>query len=284
MWLVESIWKPIGGTFKIIMLVFEGVNEMKHLNDVSYKDCVGKVFKSTSSGDFKIIKYNNAKNVEIQFLKTGYEMVTQLGNIRNGCVKDRYLPSVYGVGMLGTKYPSREGGRNTKEYKLWQSMLERCYSDTYKKKNRTYIDCEVSDKFKSYEYFYEWCCNQIGFGVDGFELDKDLLIKGNKVYNESTCVFLPQEINSVLTKSTATRGKHLIGVYWSATNKAFVARVNKNKGGSEWLGSFNTELEAFNAYKIAKESFVKEQANEWKGQIDERAYHALMKYTVDIDD
>ena len=49
------------------MLVFEGVNEMKHLNDVSYKDCVGKVFKSTSSGDFKIVKYNNAKNVEIQF-------------------------------------------------------------------------------------------------------------------------------------------------------------------------------------------------------------------------
>ena len=77
MWLVESIWKPIGGTFKIIMLVFEGVNEMKHLNDVSYKDCVGKVFKSTSSGDFKIVKYNNAKNVEIQFLKTGYEIISR---------------------------------------------------------------------------------------------------------------------------------------------------------------------------------------------------------------
>lgn len=40
---------------------------MKFLNDVSYKDCVGKVFKSKSSGDFKIIKYNNSKNVEIQF-------------------------------------------------------------------------------------------------------------------------------------------------------------------------------------------------------------------------
>ena len=161
---------------------------MKYLNDVT-KDCVGKVCKSLNSGDFKILKYNNTTNVEIRFLKTGYEMVTQLGNIRNGCVKDRYLPSVYGVGIIGAKYPSSESRRNTKEYKLWQSMLERCYSDTYKKKNRTYIDCEVSDKFKSYEYFYEWCHKQIGFDNEGWHLDKDLLVKGNKVYSENTCVF-----------------------------------------------------------------------------------------------
>ena len=36
---------------------------MKYLNDVSYKDCVGKVYKSKSSGDFQIVKYNDNKNV-----------------------------------------------------------------------------------------------------------------------------------------------------------------------------------------------------------------------------
>ena len=77
---------------------------MKYLNDVNYKDCVGKVFKSLNSGDFKIVKYNNNRNVEIQFLKTGFEAVVELGSIRNGEVKDRYLPSVYGVGITGTKY------------------------------------------------------------------------------------------------------------------------------------------------------------------------------------
>ena len=60
--------------------------------------------------------------------------------------------------------------------------------------------------------------------------------------------------------------------------------VNKNKGRSECLGYFKTELEAFNAYKTAKESFVKKQANKWKSQIDERAYNALMKYEVNVDD
>ena len=43
---------------------------MKYLNDVTTKDCVGKVCKSLNSGDFKILKYNDNKNVEIQFLKT----------------------------------------------------------------------------------------------------------------------------------------------------------------------------------------------------------------------
>ena len=67
--------------------------------------------------------------------------------------------------------------------------------------------------------FFGGLPGKIGFDNHGngnpFQLDKDLLVKGNKVYNESTCVFLPKEINSVLTKSTASRGDYLIGVCWS---------------------------------------------------------------------
>ena len=80
------------------------------------------------------------------------------------------------------------------------------------------------------------------------------------------------------------RCKYLIGVYWNKKASAFVARVNKNKGKREYLGLFKTEIEAFNAYKKAKEAFVKEQADEWKGKIDDRAYEALMNYTVEITD
>ena len=77
---------------------------MKYLNEVNYKDCVGKVCRSKLSGDFKILKYNNSGNVEIQFLKTGFETSATLGDIKNGEVKDPYLSSVYGVGVVGTKY------------------------------------------------------------------------------------------------------------------------------------------------------------------------------------
>ena len=257
---------------------------MKYLNDVSYKDCVGKVCKSSNSGDFKILKYNNAKEVEIQFINTGFETTVQLVQVKSGNVKDPYSPSVHGVGILGTKYPPSVNGRTTKEYKLWCHMLERCYSDTYQKKKPTYEGCEVSDKFKSYEYFYEWCHEQIGFSNEGWHLDKDLLVKGNKVYNEYSCVFLPVEINSLLVKRESSRGKHPIGVYWCKKGKAFKAQISKNKGKQKHLGLFKTEIEAFNAYKQAKEAFIKEQANKWKSEIDPRAYEALMNYTVEITD
>ena len=257
---------------------------MKYLNDISYKDCVGKVCKSNLSGDFKIVKYNDKRNVEIQFVTTGYRKVAEMKEVKTGSIKDPYSPSVYGIGVVGNKYPSRVNGVLIKEYVLWHSMLVRCYSDKSKKKHPTYEGCEVSDKFKSYEYFYEWCHEQIGFDNDGFELDKDLLTKGNKVYNENVCVFLPQEINSLLVKSTASRGEYLIGVCWHKRDKVFMATVSKNKGKQEHLGLFNTELEAFNAYKEAKESFIKEQAEKWKGKIDPRAYEALMNYTVEITD
>ena len=257
---------------------------MKYLNNVSYKDCVGKVCKSKSSGDFKILKYNDKKNVEIQFLKTRFEMTVELGSIRKGEVKDRYLPSVYGVGVIGDKYPSKVNGVLTKEYKLWTSMLVRCYSESFKKKRPTYEGCEVSDNFLRYQYFYEWCNKQVGFDNEGWQLDKDLLMKGNKVYSENTCVFLPSEVNSLLVKRENMRGEYLIGVSWNKKASAFVSQISKNKGMQEHLGVFNTELEAFNAYKTAKEYFIKEQANKWKSQIDERAYKALMNYTVEITD
>ena len=257
---------------------------MKCLNDVSCKDCVGKVCKSKSSGDFKIVKYNNTANGEIQFIDTGFETVVRLGNIKSGNVKDPYVPSVHGVGIIGAKYPATVNGVLTKEYILWHSMLVRCYSDTSKKKNPTYEGCKCSENFKSYEYFYEWCQKQIGFANKDWHLDKDLLVKGNKIYSEDSCVFIPVEINSLLVKRENMRGKYLIGVYWCNTKKVFVAQVSKNKGKSEYLGLFNTEIEAFNAYKKAKENFIKEQANKWKSQIDERAYLALINYEVHIDD
>ena len=118
---------------------------MKYLNDISYKDCVGKVCKSNLSGDFKILKYNNSENVEIQFTNTGYRKVAVMKEVRNGEVKDHFSPSVYGVGILGTKYPPSMSGRNTKEYNLWQNMLQRCYSDTFQKKQPTYEGCKCSE-------------------------------------------------------------------------------------------------------------------------------------------
>ena len=256
----------------------------KYLNDIDVKSSVGVVCKSKSFGDFKIVEYKGYNNVVVEFLETGYQKLCQNKEIKTGEVKDKLLPSVLGVGIVGDKYNCKINGKYVKEYQLWKSMLTRCYAEKRHLRHPTYKNCEVSDNFKSYEYFYEWCHKQIGFGVEGFHLDKDLLTKGNKVYSESACVFIPKEINLALTKSDKIRGEHHIGVSWHKKGKAFVAQVGKNKGKREYLGSFDTEIEAFNAYKKAKEIYVKELADKWKDKIDPRAYEALMNYQVEIDD
>lgn len=54
--------------------------------------------------------------------------------------------------------------------------------------------------------------------------------------------------------------------------------------GRKVLGFFNTAEEAFHAYKMFKENLIKQVANEYKHQLDPRAYQALLDYQVEITD
>jgi hypothetical protein len=50
------------------------------------------------------------------------------------------------------------------------------------------------------------------------------------------------------------------------------------------LGYYKTSEEAFNAYKKAKEAYIKEVAEEWRDSIDSRVYEALTNWVVEITD
>lgn len=186
---------------------------------------------------------------------------------------------VAGVGYNDGEYLSS----GTKEHALWRSMLARCYKEENLKRKPAYRGCSVSDNFKNYTYFYEWCNNQIGFKKEGWSLDKDLLIKGNKVYSEDTCVFVPLEINNVIVKADSLRGDYPIGVSYDRSRGKFTARIwieNKPK----FLGRYATIEEAFHSYKVNKEKHLKSIAEKWKGVVDYRVYDALVNYEVDIND
>ena len=172
----------------------------------------------------------------------------------------------------------------TKEYRLWAHMLERCYSDECHHRQPTYARCAVSDNFKNFQWFAKWCQSQIGFGMQGYQLDKDILVQGNNIYSEDTCVFVPRRINLLLTKSDATRGIYPVGVAWKQANKKYVARCNDGSGKQKQLGYFLTPEDAFYNYKTVKEALIKSLADEYKGILDHRVFTALMAYTVDIND
>ena len=242
----------------------------------------GMVFETKNDGKLRVIEYRGHLDVIVKFEDTGYETTTRANQLRKGEVKDRSLPSVYGVGIIGNGI-TRVCGVETKDHQLWNSMLRRCYDEKYSNKYPTYKDCEVSDNFKYFPYFKDWCSKQTGFGKEGWQLDKDILVKGNKIYSPETCCFVPQEINLVFCKSDAIRGDTPIGVTYDKSRGKYIASIFCN-GTRKHLGRHTTPEIAFLAYKQAKEAYVKEVAERWKDEIDPVVYGALVNYQVDITD
>lgn len=199
-------------------------------------------------------------------------------------LRDRTIPSVYGVGYMGNnpELKSSCNGKKCPIYNTWYRIIERCYSKKVHERFSTYIGCYTSEEFTDYSKWRIWYDNY-QYKHEGWQLDKDLLVKGNKIYSGETCVFLPHIINSVLTKSNKTRGKYLIGACFDTHNNKFKAHISK-RGKNTTLGYFENEIDAHLAYKEAKEEYLKELAEEYKDMLDPRAYNALQNYVVDIDD
>ena len=191
---------------------------------------------------------------------------------------------VWGVGFNDKTRPAKADGKIVKEYDLWKSMLGRCFSEKSQTLYPNYKGCNVSDNFLNYSYFYDWCQEQIGFGkVDdkgrSWCLDKDLLFVDNKTYSETTCVFVPNEINVFFTDSGAKRGEYPVGVHFHKRDGKFMAYCAVN-GKRQHLGYFNTPEEAFAVYKPFKEALCKQLALKWQSEIDPRLFDVMMSWSV----
>ena len=196
---------------------------------------------------------------------------------------------VYGVGYYekSERFFSGTSPFQTKEYKTWKSMLRRCYSKevgwNVDRKTASYLGCVVSENFKNFQYFAEWCQHQVGFDLFGYSLDKDILFKGNREYHEDKCVFVPQEMNNFPLTCKFVRGDCPVGVTFDKRLCKYAAKIHFD-GAHRHLGVYKTSEEAFNAYKTAKESQAKQLAIKYKGLVDERVIESLNNYTVEITD
>lgn len=245
------------------------------------KNMVGKVYKTNGGTDCTIIEYTNSKDIKVQFNdEYGYVIKTNLSSLKAGCVRSPYDKTVAGVGFIGVgKYKSTDGKKATTAYEHWRSMLLRCYCDKTKQNNPTYKDCFVCEEWLNFQVFAEWYYNQ-KFKDCGYQLDKDILVEGNKHYSPETCCLVPRCINTTFNSRAAARGKYLQGVSPYNNTGKFRATV-KVKGKPKTLGVYSTEEEAYEAYRIGKEAQVKILALEWKGRIDNRVFDALMVWTLD---
>lgn len=237
----------------------------------------------------KIIRYNRADDIIVEFQdKYKGRVHTQYKSFVKGNVKNPYYPMVLGVGMIGSKYPSKINNKETKEYNLWKSMLYRCFDKKTKNKNPTYENVNCCNEWLLFENFYEWLHEQENFGNwknNRWNVDKDIFIKGNKFYSPETCFLVPCNVNSLFINKSNYRGNLPIGV--KRSGNSFLSRCsNPLTGNREYLGSYSTSFYAFQAYKKYKENLIKQIARiEYdRGNITENCYNAMMGYEVEIDD
>lgn len=242
----------------------------------------------------KIIKYNGCDDIVVEFQDEykGRVHTTYNHFLSNG-VKNPYSPSIFNVGIVGNKYLKYKDYKPTKEYVAWSDILKRCFSENFKRKNPTYNDVICCEEWLLYENFYEWLHSQENFNKwynsNKWCVDKDILVKNNKIYSPETCVLVSNNVNCLIVKCNAVRGNLPIGVIYNNVNKKYIARVSKyrdDKEIREHIGCYNTPEEAFQAYKKAKEFYVKQVAKEEyiKGNITKRCYEAMMNYQVEITD
>ena len=170
-------------------------------------------------------------------------------------------------------------------------MLRRCYNNNQRDRNKRpkYDGCTVCEEWHNFQNFAEWYEeNYYEIKEEKMCLDKDILVKGNKIYSPQTCVFVPNRINVLFTKSDKIRGDFPIGVTYHKRDKVFESKMcymDKNKiKHSCYLGRYNTSEEAFQSYKQAKENYIKQVADEYKDKIPEILYKAMYKYKVNIND
>ena len=197
----------------------------------------------------------------------------------------RKKPKFYGKGCIGVGKHSLSTSSRARN--LWGGLLKRCFCNKYHKTKPTYKGITVCGEWLDFQNFAEWCETQEFFNAKddkgkSYQLDKDILVRGNKVYSPETCCFIPSQINSLFSYVKSTKGEYPAGVSYMKSRCKFEAYVSK-RGKRVNLGYFRTSEEAFVAYKTAKETHIKEMAKEWKGRIDERAYQALINYEVHID-
>ena len=271
------------------------MNSKKIQSEKQRKERLGMLNRSKESlghYEMKIIEYNKAIDIVVEFQDEHKARVrTSYATFVKGNIKNPYHKSVYGIGYIGEgEYKTSENGVHTKAYVSWTSMIYRCYSSNYLSKFPSYIDCYVCDEWHNFQNFAKWYYKNY-YEIDGeiMCLDKDILIKGNKVYSPETCIFVSNNINVLFCKRNKARGKYPIGVQWDKEKRKYIANCDifdkeTNKSRQKFIGRYDTIEETFLAYKQFKENYIKQVADEYKNLIPKELYEAMYNYKVEMND
>lgn len=248
------------------------------------RERIGEIRKNKLGSDMEVVEYINALSILVKF-QQGNPIHTTWNHFKRGNVKNVYDKTIHGIGYVGEgEYITTVNKKSTSQYKTWGSMLQRCHSENYINKFPSYKDCSVTEEWYNFQNFAEWF-DQNYYEIEGETmcLDKDILVKGNKIYSPNTCIFVPHFINKLFIKRETYRGDLPIGVTYHKENDTYVASCG-NQSNRKYLGSFDTAEEAFVNYKEYKEKLIKQVSEKYKNVIPKTLYEAMYTYKVEIND
>ena len=241
-------------------------------------ELLGVEFDTISCGKCFVIDYGGANNILVMFYEPMCLVKTRMDHLKTGLVRNPLYPSVRNLGYIGIG----EFDSTHPSYNFWIRMFRRVF-DEKQNYNVSYKDVDICDEWLNFQNFARWCeeqefLNEVDDKGKLYQLDKDILVKGNKIYSPETCCFVPQKVNVF-----PFIRKYPIGVTYCKRDKVYKAILSRD-GSVVNLGQSKDVRKSFQLYKKAKEVYVKEVAEAWKGRIDEKVYQALINYKVEITD
>lgn len=180
---------------------------------------------------------------------------------------------VFGVGINDADYHIGKKEYIDGKYKIvwmcpfyitWKEMLRRCYDKNLHDRLPSYKDCSVCNEWLYFSKFKSWMETQ---DWKEKELDKDIILVGNKFYSPQTCVFVSSRVNLFIREKRKNNGLPA-GVFLTKSGKY------QANGNGKFLGYYETAEQAHSvwlAFKLEKAyELAKEQSDERvaKGLID----------------
>lgn len=132
-------------------------------------------------------------------------------------------------------------------YVTWRGLIQRCKDTAYHEKHKAYQGVEVCPEWRMFSEFRRWWLDNY---VEDFELDKDIMSDGVKIYSPETCIFIPKWLNLFIKESNVTSGlpKGVLFEEERGKFKATLKHLNKTIN----VGRYSTAEEASTARIAAK--------------------------------
>ena len=167
---------------------------------------------------------------------------------------------VYGVGINDVMIPYFT---STRTWKTWSGIIRRTDNRDPKwinEQNKTsYIGCTLDSRWYKLSAFKEWIEQWDDF--ENKEVDKDILIPGNKIYGPDTCLMVRPIVNSWFKPTVV--GDLPRGVSWNPGWKKgkspnpYRAQITPIGGKRTALGQYATVEEASAVFEEARKEQIK---------------------------